>query len=150
MDIEQASATDEDVMKVLEEVFVYILEQVKRNCAEELKMLNTELTIPKLPLRRVTYTKATELLKRHGEKVEWGDDFSKAHEKMLREIVKDEAFFIKDWPTFVRSFYAMPHEDNPKICRAFDLQRTGNLFWNSKNSFTQFADQTIESKELKS
>lgn len=121
MDLEQAFSDDEEVMKILEEVFVYILNQVKTNCAKELKILDRELFIPKLPLRRVTYTEAIELLKKKGEKINWGEDFTKAHEKLLRDIVKDEAFFIKDWPVAARAFYAMPYEDNPKICKAFDL-----------------------------
>jgi len=125
MDIEQAFADDEDVRKVLEECFVYILNQVKKNCSEELKTLGRDLKIPKLPLRRVTYTEAIELLKKRDEAIDWGDDFSKAHEKMLREIVKDEAFFIIEWPTAARTFYAMPHEKNPKLCRAFDLIYNG-------------------------
>jgi len=125
LDVEQAFSDDEDVMKVLENVLIYILKNVKENCKEELKILKTELTIPKLPLRRVTYTEAIELLKKHKQKVEWGEDFSKEHEKILKEIVKDEAFFIKDWPTMTRSFYAMPYEKNPKICRAFDLVYKG-------------------------
>ena len=125
MDIEQAFADDEDARKVLEECFVYILNQVKRNCTKELKTLGRELKIPKLPLRRVTYTEAIELLSKRKEEINWGDDFSKAHEKMLREIVKDEAFFIIDWPTVARAFYAMPYEKNPKICKAFDLVYNG-------------------------
>lgn len=125
MDVEQAFADDEDVMKVLEEVFVYILQQVKTNCDEELKLLKRDLKIPRLPLRRVTYTEAIELLRKKNESIKWGEDFSKAHEKMLREIVKDEAFFIKDWPTSIKAFYAMPYDDNPKICRAFDLIYNG-------------------------
>lgn len=121
MDIEQAFTDDDDAMKSLEEVLIYMLQQVKANCQSELKILKKELNVPKLPLRRVTYTEAVDLLKKKGEKVNWGEDFTKAHEKLLREIVKDEAFFIKDWPVAARAFYAMPYEDNPKICKAFDL-----------------------------
>jgi aspartyl-tRNA synthetase len=61
------------------------------------------------------------LLQKKGEKIKWGEDFSKQHEHMLNEIVKNEAFFIKDWPTEIKAFYAMPYEKEPKICRAFDL-----------------------------
>ena len=30
-------------------------------------------------------------------------------------------YFITDWPSEIRPFYTMPHEDNPEICKAFDL-----------------------------
>ncbi|MBI4009921.1 MAG: aspartate--tRNA(Asn) ligase [Candidatus Aenigmarchaeota archaeon] len=121
MDIEQAFSTDEDVMKVLEEVFVHILKQVKSECEEELRILGRELKIPKLPLKQITYTDAIELLKKNKEKIEWGEDFSKTQEKLLTKSVGEHTFFVKDWPTAIKAFYAMPHEDNPKICRAFDL-----------------------------
>ena len=121
MDIEQAFATDEDVMKVLEEVFVYILKQVKDECKEELEILKRELKIPKLPLKRITYTDAIDLLKKAGEKIEWGEDFSKTQERLLTKSVGEHTFFIKDWPSQIKAFYALPHEDKPDICKAFDL-----------------------------
>ncbi len=121
MDIEQAFSTDEDVMKVLEEVFMHILRQVSEECEDELKTLGRELNIPRLPLKRITYTQAIEMLKRKGEKIEWGEDFSKTQERLLTKLVGENTFFVKDWPTAIKAFYAMPHEENPKICKAFDL-----------------------------
>ena len=121
MDIEQAFSTDEDVMKVLEEAFLHILRQVSEECEDELKVLSRELKIPKLPLKRITYTHAIELLKKNKEKIEWGEDFSKTQEKLLTKLVGEHTYFVKDWPTAIKAFYAFPYEDNPKICKAFDL-----------------------------
>jgi len=121
MDVEIAFVeSEEDAMKVLEECFVHILETIKENCKRELGILKRELEIPKLPLKRITYEEAVELLKKEGEEIEYGQDFSKLQEQKLGEIV-DKAFFIKEWPTELKAFYAMPFENNPKICRAFDL-----------------------------
>ena len=126
MDIEQAFATDEDVIKVLEECFAQMLKDVKKNCAEELKVLDREdLKIPKLPLRRVTYDEVIKLLQKAGEKIKWGDDFSKTQEKLMMKLVGEEAFVLKDWPTQAKAFYAMPDEENPKLCNAFDLIYNG-------------------------
>jgi len=125
MDVEQAFADYEKAMNILENCFLYILKTVKKNSKEELKILNRELKIPKKPLKRITYTEAIELLQKAGEKINWGDDFSKTEERMLSKVVGEEAFFIKDWPTEIKPFYAMPHEDNPKICKAFDLIHNG-------------------------
>ena len=121
MDMEKAFATDEEVMEILEEVFVYMLKQVKEECGEELKLLKRELEIPKLPLKRITYSKAIGLLQKNGGKIDWGNDFSKTQEKILTKAVGEHSFFIKDWPTAIKAFYAFPYEDNPKICKAFDL-----------------------------
>ena len=32
-----------------------------------------------------------------------------------------EHYFVTDWPTSIRPYYAMPYSDDPSICRAFDL-----------------------------
>jgi len=121
MDIEMSFIeSEEDAMKVLEEVFVYILKSVQKNCKDQLKVLNRELKIPKLPLKRITYTQAVEGLKKAGEKMEWGEDFSKLQEEKLPKIFGD-TFFIKEWPCKIKAFYTMPYEEDKKICRAFDL-----------------------------
>ncbi len=121
MDIEQAFADDEAVMRVLEELLVHVLKEVKEDCTEELEALGRDLEIPLLPFRRITYTEAVELLQGAGEEIVWGDDFSKGQERMLTGLVGEEAFFIKDWPSVQKAFYAMPHEDDPEIVHAFDL-----------------------------
>ena len=125
MDIEMGFVeSEEDAMGVLEKVFVHILKSVQKNCKKELKSLDVKLKIPKLPLKRITYTKAVEELKKRGEKIEWGDDFSKLQEEKLSKIF-GSVFFMKDWPTKAKTFYTMPYEKNPKICHAFDLVYNG-------------------------
>lgn len=126
MDIEQGFATDEDVINVLEEVLVYIIKEVKANCKDELKLLGRDkLKVPKLPLRRVTYTEAIGLLQKAGEDIKWGEDFSKPQEKKMTKLVGEVAFVLKDWPTEAKPFYAMPDSKNPKVCHAFDLMYEG-------------------------
>jgi aspartyl-tRNA synthetase len=125
MDIEQAFADDENVMHVLEEVLVYMLQYIRENRSEELKVLGREITVPELPIRKLTYTEAVELLQEADEEILWGEDFSKAQEKKLMELVGTEAFFIKDWPSVLKTFYAMPYKENPDIVHAFDLIYNG-------------------------
>ncbi len=125
LDIEMAFIkSEEDAMEVLENVFVHILKSVQKNCKKELKLLSREIKIPKLPLKRITYTEAVEALKKQGEEIEWGDDFSKLQEEKLSKIFGD-IFFMKDWPTVIKAFYTMPNEKDNKICRAFDLIHNG-------------------------
>lgn len=121
MDVEQAFADDADVMEVLEECFVHMLKSVEKNCKADLEKLGEKLIVPKLPLRRVTYGEIVEMLKKAGEKIEWGDDFTKTQEKMMVDLVGEEVFFIKDWPCSIKAFYAMPDSKDPKICHAFDM-----------------------------
>jgi nondiscriminating aspartyl-tRNA synthetase len=143
MDIEQAFADDETVMAVLEQLLAHVLGKVKDSCGDHLKLLGRELKVPKLPLRRVTYTEAIELLQGEGESIVWGDDFTKSQERLLTEVVGEEAFFLKDWPGAQKAFYAMPYnkenekdvrylektygsaDTGDKIVRAFDCLYSG-------------------------
>ena len=144
MDIEQVFANDEDVMSVLEQVLANMLKEAKEKAPEELELLEREIEIPELPLKRVTYTEAIQMLQDEGESILWGDDFTKTQEKLLTEIVGQEAFFMKDWPGEQKAFYAMPYNveveedikyleetypDNPdigrRIVRAFDCLYSG-------------------------
>lgn len=120
MDIERAFATDADVMKILEEFMAYCVEQIREHCELELKQLGRELESLTLPLKRIKYSEAIEMLKMSGEQIEYGADFSKTQEKKLRELVGKKAFFMVDWPLELKAFYAMPNADG-KTCRAFDL-----------------------------
>jgi aspartyl-tRNA synthetase len=138
MDIEQAFANDETVMSVLEKVLVHILSEVRDKNQKELVILGKKLSIPELPFIRVTYKEAIELLQQANEKILWGDDFTKTQEQLLTELIGKEAFFIKDWPSDQKAFYAMPYRENnsedmeylkktysnmsssPDVVRAFD------------------------------
>ncbi len=124
MDIEMGFADDKDALDALEDVFIYILHSVKHNCPEQLKTLKVDLEVPK-KLTRHTYTHLVDLLNKHKHPMEWGDDFSKENEEHLQKLVGEEAFLITEWPTAARAFYSMPHSDNPKICKAYDLMYRG-------------------------
>ncbi len=124
MDIEQAFATADDVMKILEEYLASCVETVRGSCREELDKLGRELEPLHLPLRRVRYEEAIELLHKNGEGIGMGMDFSKTQEKKLAELVKEKAFFITHWPVELKAFYAMPEKDG-RTCHAFDLIYNG-------------------------
>jgi aspartyl-tRNA synthetase len=143
MDIEQAFSDDETVMGVLEKVLAHMLTETKEKAFEQLELLDKELNVPKLPLKRVTYTESIDMLQSEGETILWGDDFTKTQEKLLTELVGQESFFLKDWPGAQKAFYAMPYnkvnetdakylektydnvEIGDKIVRAFDCLYSG-------------------------
>lgn len=123
MDVEFGFADHQDAMDVLEEIFLYILKTVSK-MKEELSTLKVELKVPK-KLNRYTYDHVVDLLKKNNFQIEWGEDLSKEAEKKLDGILKEEAYFIYEWPTESRAFYSMPIEGNEKICKAFDLVYKG-------------------------
>lgn len=120
VDIEAAFVTEEDVMQILEELTVKVFQLVKRECADELGVLKRELEVPKAPFPRITYDEALKKLDEAGVKVPWGQDFPTPAERKLGELVGG-AYFVINWPTETKPFYIMPYEDNPELCRAFDL-----------------------------
>jgi nondiscriminating aspartyl-tRNA synthetase len=120
MDIEESFATDAEVMKVLEEFMAHCVESVRVACAEELKRLGHELEPLSLPLKRIQYSEAVNMLRKSGEEIDHGMDFSKTQEKKLTGLVGNRAFFMVDWPLELKAFYAMPNSDG-KTARAFDL-----------------------------
>jgi aspartyl-tRNA synthetase len=120
VDIEQAFATAEDVMKVLEELIHYVCKSVKENCVRELETINYNFETPKLPFKRFTYTEIIEELKNAGIEIPWGEDIPTPAFRTLGER-HPYFYFITDWPTKSKAFYIKPKEDNPKICEGFDL-----------------------------
>src|SRR3989475_4058950 len=92
MDIEQAFATDIEVMSILEEYLAYCVETVSTSCREELGKLGQELEPIRLPLKRVRYSEAIEMLRKTGEEIGMGMDFSKTQEKKLARLIGDRAF----------------------------------------------------------
>lgn len=126
-DFEMANIDDEDdVLKVLERLFMYVLKDVQKNCKEELAVLNVKLDIPKLPFPRVTYKEALELLNAAGCKLKFGDDIGSEDEKKLGDLVlkkyKNSAYFLAKFPYAQRAFYIMT---DGEISRGFDFEYRG-------------------------
>ncbi len=124
MDIEMGFADDKDALNVLEQVFIHILNSVKKNCPSQLKTLNVALDVP-AAIKRHKYSDLVELLKKNKHTIKWGEDFSKENEEHLLELVKEEGFIITEWPTAARAFYSQPLKEDPKICKAYDLMFRG-------------------------
>src|SRR5437016_13327478 len=87
MDIEQAFSTDEDVMKVLEEFLAECIRKISASSIEELEKIGQKLEPLLLPLKRVQYRDAIELLRKNGEEIQVGNDFSKTQEKRLSQLL---------------------------------------------------------------
>lgn len=120
MDIEMAFVEDEeDVLKYMEGVVNYIYKKVKEDCDEELKLLNRNLVVPKLPVKRLTYDEAIEIAKKDKIKIKWGEDLTPEAQRAICK--RFDPVIIKKWPTDVRAFYAMPEPGNRKICRGYDM-----------------------------
>jgi aspartyl-tRNA synthetase len=122
IDVELSFATEEDVMQLLENTVAYSYEYVKGHCQAQLKVLNVDLQVPKTPFKRLCYREAIEIARKDPEcsDIEYGDDLSTQAEHAVGQAI-GEHYFIVEWPTAIRAFYSQPCENDPSICKAFDL-----------------------------
>lgn len=129
IDIEMSFADHEDVMELLENMIVYVYEKVVENCQSSLKILELDLHIPKLPFNKYTYEQVLDIINNEipeiEDKMAFGDDIGTQAEHLFGEYVfaktGESHYFIVDWPTETKPFYAMPYEDRPEISKSFDM-----------------------------
>ncbi len=123
IDIEMSFTDHRGVMNILEDLIVRVYEDIAENCQRFLVLLGiNDLEIPRKPFDRITYDEALEIAGKKGEEIPWGEDLTTRALRILGEEIEDH-YFIVDWPTECKPFYAMPYEDNPKICKSFDLMK---------------------------
>jgi nondiscriminating aspartyl-tRNA synthetase len=120
LDIEQAFATAEDVMKVLEEVVHHVCKDVAENCERELKLLKHKVKVPETPFKRFTYDKVLEELEEEKIHIKWGEDIPTTAYRVLGKL-HPYYYFITDWPTKAKAFYIKPRDDKPELSEGFDL-----------------------------
>jgi len=122
IDVEVSFADHTDVMDLLENLIIHVYETIDKTCSHALAEMELDsFTVPERGFPRIPYREAIEIASRKMEDpIAFGDDFSTAAEK----VVGDEMgchYFITDWPTAIKPYYAMPYENEPDICKAFDL-----------------------------
>ena len=120
IDIEQAFASAEDVMQLLEQLIQHVCKVVNEKCSRELALLNHRLEVPEIPFKRLTYDKVLDDLRREGVEIPWGEDIPTPAFRTLGRI-HPYFYFITDWPTRSKAFYIKPRDDNPDFCEGFDL-----------------------------
>ncbi|MCD6461460.1 MAG: aspartate--tRNA(Asn) ligase [Thermoplasmata archaeon] len=120
IDIEMSFADEEDAMGMLEKAIEGAREMVWRENQKELDLLGISLPEQKPPYPRITYDECVEMVSSRGLDMEWGEDLSMEATRIVAEEMEG-FYFITRWPTEEKPFYAMPFEDRPEVCRAFDL-----------------------------
>jgi aspartyl-tRNA synthetase len=122
IDIEVSFSDHHGVMHILEDLIVHTYSHVKTSCGDQLANLEcTGFEVPKAPFPRLPYPEAIAIAqKKIDEPIRYGDDISPAAERAIGAEMAGH-YFIVDWPTEIRPYYAMPYEDDPSVCRAFDL-----------------------------
>ena len=117
----------EDVMAFEEAWLAHVLAAVKEVHGEAIEAtFDTEVVVPALPFPRITLAEAKELLREHGHDAPGAEhDLDPPSERALSALVKEqhghEFAFVTDYPTTVRPFYHMRHEQDPSLTKSFDL-----------------------------
>lgn len=120
IDIEQAFAGAEDVMRLLEQLIQHVCKEVSQKRRGELATLQHRIAVPETPFKRLSYDEILEDLKHEGISIPWGEDIPTQALRTLGKI-HPYFYFITDWPTQSRSFYVKPREDKPGVSEGFDL-----------------------------
>jgi len=103
-------------------LIVKTYEYVKKTCSDQLANLEiADFVIPSAPFPQLPYHEAIEIArKKIDDPIKYGDDISPSAERAIGAEMGGH-YFIVDWPAEIRPYYAMPYENNPTICKAFDL-----------------------------
>ena len=116
-----------DLHRVLEEVVVEGLGQLRRELVARSNPLAGNVPEVRAPFPRIPFSTAEEWLGRPGAEQDLGAEDEKAiGERAMREF-GSPFYFITDFPTAVKihTFYARRHDDNPRLTGYFDLDFQG-------------------------
>jgi len=119
----------EDFLRILESLLADGFEFVRNQARDALNILDVDLRIPRLPLPRVSYVEALDILREHGKRVRDGHDLDTEAEKVLGRAMAEkghELFFLTEYPTAIKPFYVMAKQDNPEYSWSFDLEYGGD------------------------
>lgn len=122
IDIEVSFSDHNEVMRILEDLVIHTYAYVDKKCSVQIANSGVEdFAIPKGPFPRLPYAEAIEIAKKKIEEpIKYGDDISPAAERAIGAEMGGH-YFIVDWPSEIRPYYAMQHENDPTICKAFDM-----------------------------
>jgi asparaginyl-tRNA synthetase len=111
IEAEVAFNTQEDNIRLQEDLLNYICSKIVERRSYELSLLDRKLKVPEKPFPRITYSNAREIILKHGINFEYGEDIPTEGERVISKEF-DTPFFITDYPLSARSFYHLTKEGN--------------------------------------
>ncbi|MCA1915336.1 aspartate--tRNA(Asn) ligase [Methanospirillum hungatei] len=122
IDIEVSFTDHIGVMQTLEDLVRDIYQFVDKTCSDAIADLGLDsFAVPEKGFPRLPYSEAIEIASAKCEEdIAYGDDIGTAAERAIGEEM-GRMYFIVDWPSSIRPYYAMPYENDPEICKAFDM-----------------------------
>ncbi len=134
---ELAFADLDDVAELAADYIKYLIDHSLKHCEKELKFIHslpfTEVeknysetlkSVVTSEFKKITYTKAIDILNASGEKFEfptnWGDELQTEHERYLTDKHFKSPVIVTDYPKDFKAFY-MKQNDDGKTVRAMDV-----------------------------
>lgn len=121
--------SEQDVMRIEEQMVAYALEKIKKECTEEVELLNVEVKVPKTPFPELKFPKIYDILDDMDKHIPEGEDLNRDAEEALGKYVKEkfkaEFFFVNRFPSAIKPFYVMRVDEEPKWARSIDLMFKG-------------------------
>ncbi|MEI7811869.1 MAG: asparagine--tRNA ligase [Ignavibacteria bacterium] len=112
-----------DNMDLAEEFLEYIVQTVIKERAEELKVLErdvTKLETVKRPFPRISYDEAVEILHKKGRDFEYGSDLGADDETVVSGHF-DRPVLVHRYPSDIKAFYMKRDPENPNLALAVDV-----------------------------
>ncbi|RLV90082.1 Aspartate--tRNA ligase cytoplasmic [Spathaspora sp. JA1] len=136
LDLEMAFEEHYDeVLLVLEELFVFIFTELKTRFGKEIATVRKQFPVEdfKLPadgkMVKLHFKEGIAMLREAGKEVDDFEDLSTENEKLLGKLVRekyDTDFYILDkFPLAVRPFYTMPDSEDPRYSNSYDFFMRG-------------------------
>jgi len=107
--------SEEDVMKVCEEMLRDVMKELKEKCKKEFELLNIQLKVPKIPFPRVSFKDALKITK----KKELDPETERKIAEYAEKKFGSEFIWIKNFPWKEKPFYAMQNKNG--TAKDFDL-----------------------------
>lgn len=116
LEAEEAWTDTHGNMKVQEELLAHTLHRLAERVPTLLRDLGrdpAQLENVQTPFRRMTYTKAVEVLQSKGAQIRWGEDLGTNEERVLT-AEETQPIFVTNFPKEIKAFYMKIDPDDPR------------------------------------
>jgi asparaginyl-tRNA synthetase len=120
IEAEQAFVSQEENLKLQEDLVNAVVSRVAEKRAKDLEVLGRKMIVPEPPFLKMSYDEVRDMAEKKGMGFEWGEDIPTGVERMVSQTF-DRPFFITDYPLSARSFYHVTKPDNDKVTKSADL-----------------------------
>lgn len=123
--------SEEDVMRMQEELLTAGISAVKERHGDEIKqLLDIDVTVPATPFPRIPLEEAKRIVAERGHAIaRKDDDMDPEGERQIGEYAKEtfghEFVFLTKYPATVRPYYHMRDSDDATLTRSYDLVFNG-------------------------